>query len=168
MVAGEVRTLSQRSAAAAKEIKDLIRDSVSKVEAGSVLVNQSGDTLAEIVNAVEKAAAMIQDVTSAAMEQNSGIGQINQAIAQMDQMTQQNAALVEETSAASRAMSEEANALSRHVGFFRLNSASGMMASPSSVAEPIQSYQPPSSSPSAPQEGDDSATFARDDDWEDF
>lgn len=173
VVAGEVRTLSQRSAAAAKEIKDLIRDSVNKVESGSVLVNQSGETLSEIVDAVEKVAVMIRDVSNASMEQNSGIGQINQAIAQMDEMTQQNAALVEETSAASRAMSEEATSMNNLVSFFRLGGASGGAAY-SAPSEPVIRYKS-SPSPAAqapaptPVMGSDSAaTFSEDDDWEDF
>ena len=120
VVAGEVRNLSQRSAAAAKEIKDLIKDSVSKVQAGSILVNESGDTLTSIVQAVEKVAHMISEISNAAAEQTSGIEQINQAVAQMDEMTQQNAALVEEASAASEAMSEQANSMSRLVGFFKM------------------------------------------------
>ena len=179
VVAGEVRTLSQRSAAAAKEIKDLIRDSVSKVESGSVLVNQSGDTLADIVSAVEKVAVMIQDVSNAALEQNSGISQINQAIAQMDEMTQQNAALVEETSAASRAMSEEATNMNNLIAFFRLGGNAMMSAGPAAFSappsEPIKTYSPSSSpAPAAapapgPQTGSDSAaSFSEDDDWEDF
>lgn len=172
VVAGEVRTLSQRSAAAAKEIKDLIRDSVNKVESGSVLVNQSGETLADIVSAVEKVAVMIQDVSNAAREQNSGISQINQAIAQMDEMTQQNAALVEETSAASRAMSEEATNMNNLISFFRLGGSGAAMAgysAPTAASEPIMTYQPSAASAPAPQMGNSSAaSFSEDDDWEDF
>lgn len=172
VVAGEVRTLSQRSAAAAKEIKDLIRDSVNKVESGSVLVNQSGETLADIVNAVEKVAVMIQDVSNAAREQNSGISQINQAIAQMDEMTQQNAALVEETSAASRAMSEEATNMNNLISFFRLGGGGAAMAgysAPAAASEPIMTYQPSAAPAPAPQMGNSSAaSFSEDDDWEDF
>ena len=176
VVAGEVRTLSQRSAAAAKEIKDLIRDSVSKVESGSTLVNQSGSTLAEIVGAVEKVAIMIQDVTNAALEQNSGISQINQAITQMDEMTQQNAALVEETSAASRAMSEEATNMNQLISFFRMGghmavgsalaSANVDSVVPTPAAEPddIQTYTPSNASGG----NGDAASFSEDDDWEDF
>lgn len=121
VVANEVGTLSHRSAAAAKEIKDLIRESVGKVESGSVLVNQSGQTLSEIVSAVEKVALMISEVSTAAQEQNIGITQVNQAISQMDEMTQQNAAMVEESSAASRSMSEEANKMNNMIDFFKLN-----------------------------------------------
>jgi len=173
VVAGEVRTLSQRSAAAAKEIKDLIRDSVNKVESGSTLVNQSGKTLAEIVTAVDKVAVMIQDVNNAAIEQNSGISQINQAITQMDEMTQQNAALVEETSAASRSMSEEATSMNNLISFFKLNgqaaAASTVSASMSAPAsESIQTYSPAPATP-GPQSGADGvASFSESDDWEDF
>ncbi len=182
VVAGEVRTLSQRSAAAAKEIKDLIRDSVSKVESGSTLVNQSGQTLSEIVSAVERVATMINEVTNAAMEQNSGISQINQAITQMDSMTQQNAALVEETSAASRSMSEEAANMNNMISFFRLPNANvtspiasassptsapkpSAMAKPGGPAnvEPIETYKPVQQSGN-----EDAAAYSADDDWEDF
>jgi methyl-accepting chemotaxis protein len=177
VVAGEVRTLSQRSAAAAKEIKDLIRDSVNKVESGSHLVNQSGQMLAEIVQAVDKVAKMIADVNTAAIEQNSGISQINQAVAQMDEMTQQNAALVEQTSAASRSMSEEANSMSRLISFFQLSRSGGFVgASANSLQEPIMTYQPVSASPAksssakpAPNKGSGSAaSFSSEDDWQDF
>ena len=119
VVAGEVRTLSQRSASAAKEIKDLIRDSVNKVESGSLLVNQTGETLSGIVHSVEQVARRIESVNVAAKEQSNGIGQINQAISQMDEMTQQNAALVEETAAASRSMSDQASKMQQLVRFFR-------------------------------------------------
>ena len=175
VVAGEVRTLSQRSAAAAKEIKDLIRDSVNKVESGSNLVNQSGQTLAEIVTAVDKVANMINDVNNAAIEQTSGIAQINQAITQMDEMTQQNAALVEETSAASRSMSEEANNMNSMIAFFKManQSNAGLIGGMTPSAEPIVSYTPSASSSatSEPQSNagsGDAASFSNDDDWEDF
>jgi methyl-accepting chemotaxis protein len=124
VVAAEVRALSQRSAAAAKEIKDLIRDSVSKAESGSTLVNQSGEVLNSIVDAVEKVSAMINQVNLAAMEQQSGITQINQAITSMDDITQQNAALVEESSAASRSMSEETRRMNTMIDFFTLKRTS--------------------------------------------
>ena len=124
VVAGEVRNLSQRSAAAAKEIKDLIKDSVDKVEAGSVLVNESGRTLSEIVDGVQKMARMIAEINTAAQEQTEGIEQINQAVSQMDEMTQQNASLVEEASAASEALSEQANEMTHQLAFFKLGAHS--------------------------------------------
>ncbi|MEE2733655.1 MAG: methyl-accepting chemotaxis protein [Pseudomonadota bacterium] len=127
VVAGEVRNLAQRSAGAAKEIKDLIRDSVKKVEAGTDLVNRSGTTLAEIVEAVREVTAMIGDINAAASEQSSSIIQINQAVGEMDEMTQQNAALVEEASAAGEAMAEQARSLMNLVGFFKLDHGATMV-----------------------------------------
>ena len=120
VVAGEVRNLSQRSADAAKEIKDLIRDSVEKVKVGSSLVNDSGDTLQDIVNSVEHVANMISEVSNAATEQSSGIEQVNQAVTQMDEVTQQNASLVEQASVASSAMSEQVNHMTQLIQFFKL------------------------------------------------
>ncbi|MFC3034844.1 methyl-accepting chemotaxis protein [Pseudoalteromonas fenneropenaei] len=120
VVAGEVRNLAQRSAAAAKEIKDLIRDSVGKVEDGTVLVNESGATLKDIVASVRKVTQMISDIASASQEQSSGIEQVNKAVAQMDEMTQQNAALVEQASAAGESMAEQANDMRRLLNFFTI------------------------------------------------
>jgi methyl-accepting chemotaxis protein len=120
VVAGEVRNLAQRSAGAAKEIKDLIRDSVGKVEDGTVLVNESGETLKDIVASVKRVTQMISDIAEASAEQSSGIEQVNKAVAQMDEMTQQNAALVEEASAAGESMSEQANDMKRLLNFFSL------------------------------------------------
>lgn len=121
VVAGEVRNLAQRSAAAAKEIKELIRDSVSKVEDGTLLVNESGDTLREIVASVQRVSEMISDISIASEEQSSGIEQVNKAVTQMDEMTQQNAALVEQASAASESMAEQANTMRQLLGFFRVS-----------------------------------------------
>ncbi len=123
VVAGEVRNLAQRSAGAAKQIKELIRDSVAKVEAGTDLVNASGTTLNEIVNAIREVSSMIADINAAAREQSASIVQINQAVTQMDEMTQQNAALVEEASAAGEAMAEQARGLTELMGFFTLDAA---------------------------------------------
>lgn len=127
VVAGEVRNLAQRSAAAAKEIKGLIRDSVSKVDTGSQLVNESGQTLALIVEAVEEVGRMINAISQATREQANGIEQVNQAIAQMDQMTQQNAALVEESSAAAENLATQSRDLSKMVAFFRTGQESPMV-----------------------------------------
>jgi aerotaxis receptor len=111
VVAGEVRTLAGRSAEAAKEIKTLISESVAKVEQGSSLVNQSGETLNEIVNGVKKVSDLMAEIASASNEQAAGIEQVNQAISQMDEITQQNAAMVEETAAASEQMVDKVQIL---------------------------------------------------------
>jgi methyl-accepting chemotaxis protein len=124
VVAGEVRNLAQRSAGAAKEIKELIRDSQNKVGDGTKLVNESGETLQDIVNAVEKVSAMMREISEAAQEQTSGIDQVNTAVSQMDDMTQQNAALVEEASAAGEAMAEQARGMNSMMDFFVVDDAS--------------------------------------------
>jgi methyl-accepting chemotaxis protein len=121
VVASEVRSLAQRSAAAAKEIKTLIGDSVEKVEEGSKQVAEAGRTMEEIVSSVRRVTDIMGEITAASQEQTSGIEQINQAISQMDQATQQNAALVEEASAAAQSMQEQAGSLSQVVGVFRLD-----------------------------------------------
>ncbi|MBK8895881.1 MAG: MCP four helix bundle domain-containing protein [Candidatus Competibacteraceae bacterium] len=121
VVAGEVRKLAQRSADAAKEIKALITDSVTKVEDGGALVERSGKTLQEIVTAIKKVSDIVAEMAAASREQASGIEQVNKAILQMDQTTQQNAALVEQTAAASHAMGEQAQQLQQLMAFFKLD-----------------------------------------------
>ncbi|HRY15166.1 MAG TPA: methyl-accepting chemotaxis protein, partial [Candidatus Competibacteraceae bacterium] len=111
----------QRSADAAKEIKALITDSVSKVKDGSQLVEQSGQTLREIVTAIKRVSDIVAEMTTAAHEQASGIEQINQAILQMDRATQQNAALVEQTAATGQSMSDQVRELQSLMGFFTLD-----------------------------------------------
>jgi methyl-accepting chemotaxis protein-1 (serine sensor receptor) len=123
VVASEVRNLAQRSAAAAKEIKALIDDSVRQVRRGSELVDRAGATMAEIVQSVERVTGIMADIMAASQEQAAGIEQVNQAIVQMDQATQQNAALVEQASAAAQALREEAGTLAQTVHAFRLDSA---------------------------------------------
>ncbi|WP_373988827.1 methyl-accepting chemotaxis protein [Duganella sp. BuS-21] len=120
VVASEVRNLAHRSAAAAKDIKLLISDSVEKVEAGSALVNQAGDTMGEIVTSITRVTDIMSEITSASVEQSAGIEQVNTAIVQMDQVTQQNAALVEEAAAAAESMQEQAARLSEVVSVFKL------------------------------------------------
>ncbi|MGB7479828.1 MAG: methyl-accepting chemotaxis protein [Burkholderiaceae bacterium] len=121
VVASEVRNLAQRSAAAAKEIKTLIDDSVGKVETGADLVHQAGTTMQDIVDSVKRVTDIMAEITAASAEQTDGIDQINQAITQMDQVTQQNAALVEEAAAASEAMQEQASKLAQVVSVFTLD-----------------------------------------------
>jgi methyl-accepting chemotaxis protein len=120
VVATEVRSLAQRSAAAAKEIKTLIDDSVGKVDAGSALVSQAGMTMSEVVDSIQRVTDIMGEITHASTEQSSGIEQVNQAIGQMDQVTQQNAALVEESAAAASALHDQADALSAVVSVFKL------------------------------------------------
>ncbi len=120
VVASEVRSLAQRSASAAKEIKTLIEDSVGKVDAGSALADEAGAAMTEIVTAVKRVAAIMGEIASASHEQSAGIEQVNQAVGHMDEITQQNAALVEEAAAASETMQEHAQKLSELVGSFRL------------------------------------------------
>jgi methyl-accepting chemotaxis protein len=123
VVATEVRTLAGRSATAAKEIKGLINDSVSKVGDGSALVTQSGKSLEQIVLAVKKVSDIVAEIASASQEQSSGIEQVNKAVMQMDEMTQQNAALVEEAAAASRSMADQASELSTMMDKYRVDGA---------------------------------------------
>jgi methyl-accepting chemotaxis protein len=119
VVASEVRNLAHRSAAAAKEIKTLIENSVASVATGSRLVGQAGDTMREVVDSVQRVTGIMAEITAASVEQTSGIEQINVAVVQMDQVTQQNAALVEEAAAAAEAMREQAASLAQAVSVFR-------------------------------------------------
>ncbi len=119
VVAGEVRTLAQRSAQAAKEIKGLIDDSGDRVDAGSALVNQAGETMAEIVNAVTRVTDIMGEIASASDEQSRGIDQVGQAVAEMDRVTQQNASLVQESAAAAAALEEQSARLSEAVAVFK-------------------------------------------------
>jgi methyl-accepting chemotaxis protein len=121
VVATEVRTLAQRSAAAAKEIKELISDSVAKVDEGTRLVDEAGTTMNEIVTSIKRVTDIMSEITAASQEQSSGIEQVNQAVTQMDEATQQNAALVEEAAAAAESMSDQAQALIQAVSVFKLS-----------------------------------------------
>ncbi|WP_439112443.1 methyl-accepting chemotaxis protein [Hydrogenophaga sp.] len=126
VVAGEVRNLAQRSAEAAKEIKGLIGTSVDKVETGSRLVADAGQTMSEIVGSVQRVSDIIGEITAAAGEQSDGIGQVNTAVNQLDQMTQQNAALVEESAAAAESLKEQAARLSQVIAIFRTDGSAAV------------------------------------------
>ena len=120
VVASEVRTLAQRSAAAAREIKVLIAASVEKVATGSLLVAEAGSTMHEIVTAVQRVSEAVGGVTASASQQSDGIGQVNTAVSQLDHMTQENAALVEQSAAASESLKVQAARLAEHLAYFRL------------------------------------------------
>ena len=155
VVASEVRSLAQRSATAAKEIKTLINDSVAQVDAGTTLVAQAGATMDEMVMSVQRVTDIMGEISSASHEQEAGIQQINQAIADMDAVTQQNAALVEEAAAAAGSMQDQANQLAAAVGTFKLAAQH---------AAPAPARAQPSVKPQARK----LALAAGGDDWEQF
>ncbi len=134
VVASEVRSLAQRSATAAKEIKDLIGDSVEKVRSGSELVDQSGKVLGEIMESVKKVSDIVAEIAAASEEQAQGIDQVNNAVTQMDDTTQQNAALVEEAASAAKSMEQQAQELVTQISFFRAVSDAAPTVRASSVA----------------------------------
>ncbi len=139
VVAGEVRNLAQRSAAAAKEIKGLIQDSVGKVEAGSNLVNQSGQTLEEIVSSVKRVTDIVSEIAAASREQAGGIEQVNKAVTQMDQVTQANASQTEELSSTAESLSAQAAQLQQLVAQFNLVKKQGVARS----AAPVRAVATP-------------------------
>jgi methyl-accepting chemotaxis protein-1 (serine sensor receptor) len=171
VVATEVRNLAQRSAAAAKEIKALIGDSVARVDAGSQLVNEAGATMHDIVDSVRRVTDIMGEISSASHEQTAGIEQINQAIVQMDQVTQQNAALVEEASAASEAMQDQASKLALVVSVFKLDGgarAAAAPAAPARMAKPAVRPAPRPAKISASARPRVLAGAAAASDWEEF
>ncbi|MEQ8034145.1 methyl-accepting chemotaxis protein [Xanthomonas sp. WHRI 6106] len=130
VVASEVRTLAQRSSGAAKQIKDLIDDSVQRVAEGSALVHSAGKTMGDVVASVQRVTDIMGEISAASQEQSAGIEQVNQTITHMDETTQQNAALVEEATAAARAMEEQAVQLTDAVAIFRIETAAIRQAGP--------------------------------------
>ena len=151
VVASEVRTLAQRSAAAAKEIKELIDNSVNKVEDGSKLVAQAGSTMDQVVASVRRVTDVVGEISAASSEQSEGIGQVNQAITLMDEATQQNAALVEEAAAAAQSLQDQAQRLEQAVAFFRVEggqpapsgrSAQAASARPAAASKPATATKP--------------------------
>ena len=135
VVATEVRNLAQRSAAAAKEIKALIGDSLDKVRVGNELVNSAGQTMQQVVSSIERVTDMMSEISAAGREQEAGIEQINQAVTDMDGVTQQNAALVEQAAAATAALEDQVARLARLVGIFKLSEGEGH-AAPRAAAAP--------------------------------
>ncbi|OLK01661.1 methyl-accepting chemotaxis protein, partial [Xanthomonas oryzae] len=148
VVASEVRTLAQRSSGAAKEIKELIDDSVQRVTDGSVLVHSAGTTMGEIVASVQRVTDIMGEISAASQEQSAGIEQVNQTVTQMDETTQQNAALVEEATAAARAMEEQAQQLTEAVALFRLsNDVQTLTGAAPAVRHPAAKRMPAPSKP---------------------
>jgi methyl-accepting chemotaxis protein len=130
VVAGAVRSLAQRSAGAAKDIKKLIGESAGEIEAGTALANAAGATMRDIVTGVDQVTAILNAIDTASAEQASGIGQVGQAIAEMDAATRQNATLVEQAAAAAGSMRSQAGELTQMVGTFRVNAAASAAAVP--------------------------------------
>ncbi|WP_225763863.1 methyl-accepting chemotaxis protein [Stenotrophomonas sp. Marseille-Q4652] len=170
VVASEVRTLAQRSAGAAKEIKGLIDDSVDKVSTGSTLVRKAGTTMGEIVTSVQRVTDIMAEISAASQEQSSGIEQVNQTVTQMDETTQQNAALVEEATAAARSMEEQAIHLANEVAVFKLDEKFVADASPAPrAAAPVAPR--PVAAPAAPaprKAARVAAVETTDSDWQEF
>ncbi|MXV32862.1 MULTISPECIES: methyl-accepting chemotaxis protein [unclassified Xanthomonas] len=175
VVASEVRTLAQRSANAAKEIKGLIDASVGQVANGSTLVRQAGQTMTEIVASVQRVTDIMGEIAAASQEQSAGIEQVNQTVTQMDETTQQNAALVEEATAAARSMEEQAGQLIESVSIFRVEQSaqSAVVHAPQAVAAPKPA--PVAKKPTAVASAKPAAVRARkvepalaDSDWQEF
>jgi len=175
VVATEVRSLAQRSAAAAREIKALIDDSVEKVEAGSKLVEQAGTTMEEVVSSIKRVHDIMGEITAASSEQSDGIEQVNQAVSQMDTVTQQNAALVEEAAAAAESLQDQAANLVQVVSVFRTGSdvaapaARRTAIAPRPAAKPMtRAVSKPAAPAKAPQIAAPRADAGKGDDWEEF
>ncbi|QKW56896.1 methyl-accepting chemotaxis protein [Stenotrophomonas sp. NA06056] len=173
VVASEVRTLAQRSAAAAKEIKGLIDESVGKVAEGSSLVHQAGSTMGEIVASVQRVTDIMAEISAASQEQSAGIEQVNQTVVQMDETTQQNAALVEEATAAARAMEDQAVQLGEAVARFRLAAPSAGSAMPRAAMTTASSTSrkaapAPTATPSRARKPVAQPVLAGDGDWQEF
>ena len=179
VVATEVRNLASRSASAAKEIKELIQDSVAKVKTGAELVDRTGASLDEIVDGVKKVGDIVAEIAAASAEQSAGIDQVNKAVTSMDEVTQQNAALAEQTSAASSSMSDKAREMNQLVAFFTVDGAQPRAATTRPAASPATA-PPPAAKPAAakPKPATAAAPPARrnkveatpvdDEDWEEF
>jgi methyl-accepting chemotaxis protein len=177
VVASEVRNLAQRSAAAAKEIKELITASVANVDAGTKLVDRAGSTMEQVVGSIRRVTDIMAEITSASQEQTGGIEQVNGAIAQMDQVTQQNAALVEEAAAAATSMQDQAATLAEVVSVFKLERAHDFGAvtaksAPATVkAAPVRTALPRAAAPAAKPAVKPAARPAKqtvEADWEEF
>ncbi len=178
VVAAEVRNLAQRSAEAAKEIKGLISASVERVEQGSVLVNQAGNTMQEIVQSIQRVTDIVGEISNASQEQNAGVNQVSAAVNNMDQTTQQNAALVEQSATAASRLQSQAQQLVQAVSVFRLPGGT-QAGAPVCVASPVSRTAPvvkpgtrllrkPAAQPAASQPAAAPKTVTVGEDWESF
>ena len=167
VVAGEVRNLAQRSAAAAKEIKQLISDSVDKVGNGYKLVEQAGTTMQEVVQAVKRVTDIMGEITAASTEQSQGIEQVNVAVTQMDEMTQQNAALVEQAAAAAESLQDQAGSLAQSVSVFKI-SVGGMISAPRATRPALAGRGPKAAAPARGGRSLPKPGGADEDEWEEF
>jgi len=177
VVAGEVRNLAQRSASAAKEIKELITDSVNKTADGTKLVETAGETMHEVVTSVQRVTDIMSEITAASAEQSSGINQVNDAVNHMDEVTQQNAALVEEAAAAAESLVEQASNLMDTVNRFKVRGGTTQaprsaaprvaVASRPAVAAPVSKPKPAAHTNSY-QPGKSTKTGTDDTEWEEF
>ncbi len=172
VVATEVRNLAQRSAAAAREVKELIGDSVDKVDTGSKLVTQAGNTMDDIVASVQRVTDIMGEISSASHEQEIGIGQIHQAITEMDGVTQQNAALVEEAAAAASSLNEQAGNLAQAVSVFKLDATQMQYVAPRATAAAAAALVRPALKRPSPARvaapAAKKAAAASNDEWEEF
>ena len=148
VVATEVRALAQRSSSAAKEIKELIMHSEERVQAGSQLVGQAGETMNDVIQAVQRVTDIMSEISAASNEQSAGIDQVSRAVTQMDEATQQNAALVEQASAAAKSLEQQAQALMQEVAIFRVGGAV-MATTPARAAQPASMPAPKMVAPQA-------------------
>jgi methyl-accepting chemotaxis protein len=168
VVASEVRSLAQRSANAAKDIKELISDSVKKIENGNTLVNQSGETMEKVVTSIKRVNDIMSEIAAASAEQATGIDEVSKAVAQMDEVTQQNAALVEEAAAAAESLQAEAEQLAVRVAMFKLDESQDeqpVLNKKRLTHTPSKAEKPKAKAPAAKKL---KAATADEDEWESF
>lgn len=168
VVAGEVRNLAQRSASAAKEIKELITDSVGKTTEGTKQVEEAGSTMEEIVSSVQRVTDIMGEITAASSEQSAGIDQVNQAVTSMDETTQQNAALVEEAAAAAESLVDQAVSLMETVNEFNLTGTGGAKTERRASNSPMRRPSPQPTAKAAPVKAKAAKTGTNDSEWEEF
>ncbi|MDD2729181.1 methyl-accepting chemotaxis protein [Malikia sp.] len=172
VVASEVRSLAQRSAAAAREIKQLITDSVERVDQGSALVDRAGATMDHVVTSIERVTAIVSEISAASSEQSQGVSQIGEAVMQMDHSTQQNAAMVEQMAAAASSLNQQAQGLVQAVAAFKLRPGeTGQAVDPAGLGGPLQvrsEHKPAQAVPVERRNAPAKAARHEEDDWETF